>query len=77
MRHKWCRWNLNKVHVVRGGSLMAYNDRTQDLMKKLNMKVESISDETVTFLETLILLLWENNQRQSKRVSRDKQLLFL
>ena len=50
MRHKWDRWHLNKINVLRGGSEMAYNQRNRDLVTNLNIKVETISDVSVDWI---------------------------
>jgi hypothetical protein len=77
MRHKWNKWRLNTLHVIRGGSEMAYNQRTQDLVARLKIKASTILPCNVDFLEKVFSWVLQSGRRRLSRVSRDKELLFL
>ena len=77
MRKSWEKWQLNTIHLLRGGSDFDYNQRTKALVERLKIKVESINTANVDFLEKLFTLVGRKNKDTWKRVQPDKKLLFI
>lgn len=77
MRHQWNSWRLNRIHVLRGDSDFLYYNKTKELVSNMNIRVASVEEQTVNFLEELFSNFGYTNRRKLKRVSRDRKLLFL
>jgi hypothetical protein len=53
LRKDWHKKKLNQIHILRGDSNLLYNQTTVELTEKLLIRIESISNKTVDFLEEL------------------------
>lgn len=78
LRKDWHKKKLNQIHILRGESNLLYNQTTVELTKKLRVRINSISNKTVDFLEQLFGEIRDNLNvtRRWKHVARDRKLLY-
>jgi hypothetical protein len=76
LRKQWEKWCLNKIHVLRGNSDMAYDKETAIWKNQMKIRVASIGEGTMDCLEKVFGMVRDGFQKWS-RVSRDRKLLFV
>jgi hypothetical protein len=77
-RKDWEKWKLNTIHVLRANTKLNYNSTLRTLQEKLNIRISTIGNETVDFLEELFGEIRDclNKKRKWEHVARDHKLLY-